>query len=190
MLICSSVFSQDEIKFGVFAYAGYEKTKKRYEPLVEYINKNFSKKVVLEVLSQDEMNRKIASRELDIATTNPAHFLLIRQKEKLSGAIATLVSTNGETHTDKLGGVIIVRDDSPIKHVRDIKKKTIATPSKKHMGGFRAQAYELYKMGESIDKNSNSVIELHSSHTDVVKAVIEKRADVGFIRDADRKAHV
>ena len=178
------IHAKDEIRFGVFAYAGYERTKKRYEPLIRYINEHFDKKVVLEVLSQAQMNKKIASRELDIATTNPVHFLVIRQKEKLSGALATLVSTDGTLHTDKLGGVIIVRRDSPINSIYDIKNKTIATPSTKHMGGFRAQAYELYKMGESIEKNSNTVLELHSSHKDVVKAVLEKKADVGFIRDA------
>ena len=182
-LFLFNLYAKDEIKFGVFAYAGYEQTKQRYEPLIEYLNRNFNKKVILEVLSQKEMNKKIAAKELDIATTNPAHFLVIRQTEKLSGALATLVSTNETAHTNQLGGVIIVREDSSIKTIHQIKKKTIATPSTKHMGGFRAQAYEFYKIGKSLKANSNTILELHSSHEDVVKAIINKKADVGFIRD-------
>ena len=84
--------AQDEIRLGVYAFRGYEDTKKKYEPLVAYLNETLHKKVILEVLSQDEMNKKIAAKELDIITTSPIHFLVIRQQHQLSGAVATLVA--------------------------------------------------------------------------------------------------
>ena len=69
-----SLYAKESIHFGVFAYLGYEKTKEKYAPLIEYLNTKLDKKVVLEVLTQQEMDNKIKNKELDIATTNPTHF--------------------------------------------------------------------------------------------------------------------
>jgi len=183
LLISGRSYAKDEIRFGVFAYLGEKETRAKYEPLVEYLNKTIDKRVVLEILTQDEMDRKIKNRELDIATTNPTHFLVIRQQYKLSGALATLIGTSDGKVTSKLGGVIIVKNDSPIKTLQDIKGKTIITPSVKHMGGFRAQAYEAYKVGIDVLKDDKKIIETKASHQDVVMAVLQEKADVGFIRD-------
>lgn len=191
---CISVFSiislsvaplsaKEEIRFGVFSYLGDEKTRAKYQPLVDYLNQKLDQKVVLEVLSQDQINDKIANNELDIITTNPTHFLVVRQKYALSGAIATLVSYSKGVSTSRLGGVIIVPHNSPIRRLEDIKGKIIATPSMKNMGGFRAQAYELHKLGIDLFTQKTQIIETQQSHQEVVHDVLTQKADVGFIRD-------
>jgi PAS domain S-box-containing protein len=174
--------AEGEIRFGVFNYKGYEETRKQYEPLVAYLNTRLEKKVVLEVLSQEEMERKIERKELDIATTNPTHFLVVRQMYRLSGAVATLMTTVEDHPISHLGGVIVVRSDSSIYSLEDILDKTILTPSLKHMGGFRAQAYELHKAGIDVFKENKQIVEL-KVHQDVIKALIAKKGDVGFVRD-------
>lgn len=189
-ILSNHILASQDIKFGVFAYLGNEETHKKYSPLVKYLSETLNKNVVLEVLSQEEMEEKINLQELHIATTNPTHFLVIRQKFALSGAIATLVGINNNTPTSNLGGVIITRSDSTINSLADIRGKKIATPSIKHMGGFRAQAYELYKIGIDLTKNNKNILELKSSHQDVVNAVLNKKADVGFIRDGVIEAMV
>lgn len=185
VLVLSFVYGKEkkQIRFGVFAYLGYEQTKEKYEPLAKYLNDKLEQEVVLEILSQDEINDKISKKQLDIVTTNPTHFLVIRQRNHLSGAIATLIEYFNGTATSKLGGVIITKADSSINHLKDIKNKTIVAPSTNHMGGFRAQAYELSLYNINIYQNLNNIIELKSSHQDVVKYVLEGKADVGFIRD-------
>ncbi len=179
----AALYAKEEIRFGVFAYMGYEDTKEKYQPLVDYLNKKLDKKVVLDVLSQDEIDQKIKNGDLDIVTTNPTHFLVIRQHYKLSGAVATLITETSGVTTSKLGGLIIVNQNSKINTLEDIKGKTIMTPSTKHMGGFRAQAYELYKVGVDVTKGGNKIIETKASHQDVVRGIIRGDAEVGFIRD-------
>lgn len=179
-----SAYAKDQIRFGVFAYTGYEKTREKYQPLIDYLNEQLGNRVVLDVLTQKEMNDKIAKGQLDIVTTNPTHFLVIRQQYALSGAIATLISVSEEgTPACKLGGVIIVRRDSPIHVLQDIQGKTIATPSTEQMGGFRAQAYEMHDAGIDVSDKKTKIIENHGSHQEVVHAILGKKADVGFIRD-------
>ncbi|MDX9756939.1 MAG: PhnD/SsuA/transferrin family substrate-binding protein, partial [Sulfurimonas sp.] len=183
ILLTLNLYAKDEIHFGVYAYKGYEDTKKRYDPLVQHLNETLHKKVILEVLTQDEMNKKIAAKELDIITTSPIHFLILRHEHKLSGAIATLVAMYDDAHTNKFAGVIVVKNDSPIKTLSDIKNKIIATPNVNLLGGFRAQAYELHKSGIDIIKESKEIIELKSGYTDVIKHVLEGKSDAGFTRD-------
>ncbi len=174
--------AEEHIRFGVFSYLGYEDTKKQYEPLVEYLNQRLHKKVILEVLTQEELNQKIKNKEIDIATTNPTHFLVIRQQYKLSGALATLVGSNDGMPVSQLGGVMVVRSDSPIKKIKDMKDKRVSTPSTKNMGGFRAQAYELYLEGLDHMKDIK-ISQTLISHQKSVRAVLDGSADVAFVRD-------
>lgn len=172
-----------EIHFGVFAYQGKEETTRQYQPLAEYLTQKTGKKIVLEVLTQEEIDTKVARNEIDILTTNPTHFLVLRQQYPMSGAIATLMTYSKGIATSKLGGTIVVRSDSPIRSIGQLRGKTIATPSTKHMGGFRAQAYELYKNGISLTDGKTTILETKGSHQEVVHAVLNDKADVGFIRD-------
>ncbi|MEK6659342.1 MAG: PAS domain S-box protein [Campylobacterota bacterium] len=176
-------YANEKIRFGVFAYKGVEGTRKQYQPLVDYLNEKLDNRVVLELLTLDEIDRKIKNNELDIITTNPAHFLQIRQNYQLSGAIATLEGFKNGISTNKLAGVIFTKKDSEIKTLKDLKNKTISTPSKKYMGGFRVQAYELYLNDIDISKIGINFIETKSSHQETVHAVLSGEADVGFIRD-------
>jgi len=183
ILFTLHLYAKDEIRFGVYAFRGYEDTKKKYEPLVAYLNETLHKKVILEVLSQDEMNKKIAAKELDIVTTSPIHFLVIRQQHQLSGAVATLVAMYENAHSDKFAGVMVVRGDSSIKALQDIKGKIVATPNVNLLGGFRSQAYELHKSGVDIVNEAKEIKELKSGYKNVIKSVLAKESDVGFTRD-------
>ncbi len=181
IFLVTTSYGEDKIRFGVFAYIGYEKTKEKFEPLVEYLNTKLTKKVVLEVLTQEEMDRKIREKQLDIVTTNPTHFLVIRNSEKLSGALATEIDFLDGKPTDKVAGVILVNKDSKINSLKDIKNKKIATPSLKHMGGFRAQAYELYLKNIIVEKENHLIIT--KVHNEAIKQLLSKEADVAFVRE-------
>jgi diguanylate cyclase (GGDEF)-like protein/PAS domain S-box-containing protein len=179
-----SAFEKEKIHFGVFAYLGVEKTRLKYQPLIDYLNTKLDNRVILEVLTQEEMDEKIAKKEIDIATTNPTHFLVVRQQYALSGAVATLISVSDDKKpTNKLAGVIIVRPESTIENMQDVKGKSISTPSLKHMGGFRAQAYELYQNGVEVNQKNNQIFQTRDSHQKVVEDVLLKKVEVGFIRD-------
>lgn len=185
VMLCSlSASATEVIRFGVFAYAGVEKTREQYQPLVDYLNTRLDKEVVLDVLTQEELDQKIARQEIDIATTNPTHFLVVRQQYPISGAIATLISVSDDGKpTTRLGGVIIVRPESMIESIDDIRGRSISTPSLKHMGGYRAQVFELHENGIEINPKNNKIIQTRNSHQDVVRDVLLKKAEVGFIRD-------
>lgn len=182
LLFLSLATAQESIRFGVFAYKGVELTRKQYAPLVDALNEKLDNRVVLEVLTQKEINEKIAQGKLDIVTTNPTHFLHIRHNYHLSGAVATLQSYTEGVATNKLAGVILVRHQSDLKRIEDLRGKKIATPSVTHMGACRAQAYEAYLHGVDIFKES-TLLTTYGSQLKSVEAVLEGEADVAFVRD-------
>ena len=126
LLFSLSLSAEESIRFGVFAYKGVEQTRKQYAPLAEALTEKLGVPVVLELLTQEEMNAKMARGELDIITTNPTHFLHIRQSYHLDGAVATLEVYNKGVATDALAGVIVVKNKSTITKLQDLKGKKIS----------------------------------------------------------------
>ena len=174
--------AKEPIRLGVFAYAGVETTYEEYAPLVAYLNETLEYEVVLEVLTQSQIDARMASGTLDMITTNPIHFLDIRQRVKLSGALATLL-IKSPTHVivGHVSGLIFVRAQSPITTLAALEGKTVLAPSTRHLGGFRAQLMELYRAG--VDVNSLKVTQTHGAHQEVFARVRAGEAEVGFVRE-------
>lgn len=170
--------------FGVFAYLGVEQTRAQYAPLIDYLNATLrEERVELEVLTQAEVKQGIERRTLDIVTTNPTHFLVTRNRYPLSGVIATLVMSDAGVPLHQLAGAIVVRAErADLQRLEDVRGKIIATPSTQHMGGYRAQAYELHLAGVRLPADAARITTL-ATHQEVVRAVLEGHADVGFVRN-------
>lgn len=177
------VYGKTEIRMGVFAYLGYEKTKEEYEPLIAYLNSILKDEVViLEVLQPDAIDYRIANKTLDIVTTNPIHYINIRAHNDIQGVIATLTKSAKGKIVSQLGGVIITKsNNTKINTLQDLKNKTLATPSRTHMGGYLTQIFEIEKIGLS-EKDFKSV-KFVNPHQAVVKEILKGDSEVGFIRD-------
>lgn len=179
-----SLFADEKqvVNFGVYEYAGFKKTKEKYEPLVNYLNETLKhEKIVLHILKPDAINNKIKNNQLDIVSTNPIHFLAIRTNYQIGGVMATLVDSTNGVKRDKIAGLIVTRaDNDKINSLKDIKAKSVATPQKTNMGSFRAQLYELYKQNITIN-DLQSITEAETNEN-VIDMVLNKKVDVGFIR--------
>jgi len=175
---------RETLVFGVFAYLGVEQTRAKYAPLVEYLNQTLhDEQVELRVLTQADINAGLANHQLDIVTTNPTHFLVTRKLYPLSGVIATLVSSESGQPLHLLAGVIVAAANrSDINRLEDVRGKSIATPSLQHMGGYRAQAFELHQAGVRLPRDVKRIEETQT-HQAALMAVLQGRADVGFVRD-------
>ena len=175
---------RETLVFGVFAYLGEAQTRAKFAPLVDYLNQTLKEeRVVLQVLTQPEINQGLADGTLDIVTTNPTHFLVTRKAFPLSGVMATQVAVEAGQPLFKLGGAMVVAADrADINTLQDVRGKRIATPSRQHMGGYRSQAFELFKAGVRLPQDVTSVVETET-HQAALLAVLQGRADVGFVRD-------
>jgi len=186
LLSVSSILQakKTEIRFGVFSYLGYEKTKEEYQPLVDYLNTILKEEVVvLEVLPHEKIDYRIANQTLDIITTNPNHYVNVRAKNDVQGVLATRLQASQGNVLSHLGGVIFTRaNQKNINTLEDIKKKNILAPSRKHMGGFMAQMYEIKKQA-NIDESDFKSLNFVGIHQQVVRDILSGKGEVGFVRD-------
>ncbi len=189
-LLCASMppmaHSAEEdgvLRFGVFAYLGEEATRRQYQPIVDYLNQRLApQRVVLEVLPQAEIDRRVAEGSLDIVTTNPTHFLHARVQQPLTGVIATLVESYHGQPLKHYGGVIFTRSTRDgISALEDVGGKIIGYQGLENLGSYGAQAYELLQAGVELPGDARKLIEF-ATQQEVVHAVLKEHVEVGFVR--------
>ncbi|TVQ71846.1 MAG: response regulator [Oceanospirillales bacterium] len=169
-------------QFGVFAYRGEEQTRLEFEPIIEAINRQLTNtQIELQVLTHEQIYQALESKTLDFVSTNPTHFLVARHRYDVSGALATLVRNHEGMPINALAGVMITQaNNTQVNNLNDIQGKRIAAPGPEFMGGYRAQLFELYLAGIKLIEQE---VFFTGSHSETVEAILEGKADVGFIRD-------
>ena len=182
MLLTLPLQAGDILTLGVSAYRPKPVMEAMYAPLADYLSQQLGDThVELRVLEGEEITEALARNQLDFLLTNPGHYLVVRSRSTLSGALATVVRRERNTPTSVLGGVIVTRaENEGIRQLTDLRGLRIAHPGPRYLGGYLAQAYELQQEGINLPKDAQ-LLEM-GSHDAVVKAVLNGRADVGFIR--------
>lgn len=175
-------FANDIFHVGIFAYRPATVTENRWQYLEQYLEQQVpNSDFVLEVLDLEQLEQGVRQNRFDFVLTNPVHFIQMRSKYPLSGALGTLVRVLDQNTVSAIGGVIFTRaDNHAIQQLEDVAKASISSPSPITMGGYMAPLYELQQAGIDIDKLD--VEFTHSTHDSVVENVLTGKTDVGFIR--------
>jgi diguanylate cyclase (GGDEF)-like protein/PAS domain S-box-containing protein len=167
---------------GIFAYRPVEIIEKRWQHLETYLEQQVpNSDFVLHILQLDELEKGVQQNRFDFVFTNPRHFIEMRSKYPLSGALGTLVRLEGTQPVSALGGVIFtLKAHQSIASLADIEGKRIAAPGNGFLGGYQAPLYELHKAG--IDISHLDVVFTGSPHDKVLQYLRDGKADVGFVR--------
>ncbi|MGE4368774.1 MAG: PAS domain-containing protein [Burkholderiaceae bacterium] len=172
-----------ELAIGQFAYRPKAILQGMWSPLVQHLQDRLPEHVrlTLRVLSQPEMEAALLRNELDYVFTNPVHYVQLRESNQLSGALATLISKEDNIAVSSLGGVVIRRRDrTDIQQLDDLRTAKIAIAGTQYLGGYTAQSVELKARG--IAPASLDYLETGQPHDRVVQAVLNREADVGYVR--------
>lgn len=174
--------AKERLTLAVFTFRPAPIMVKMYQPLVDYLNQRIPEvDITLEPLGQDEMQSALDRGHIDLLFTNPSHFVLLRQRHHLSGAIATLVAEERGHATSQLGGVIVARADrSGLTGLADLRGKVIAVPGTRYLGGYQTQAYEFLQQGIRVPRDTT--LKTVGSHDSVIETVMQGGADGGFVR--------
>jgi len=172
----------ETLTLGMFAYRTKALMEAHYRPLADYLGAQLKgTRVEILFLDQAELEDAIAHNRLDLVFTNPSHYLVLRSRNSLTGALATVIRIQGGEATSSLGGVIVTpAQGSDIRVLADLRGRLIAVPGTNFLGGYQAQAYELLQHGIRLPKDAK-LLSL-GGHDAVVAAVLEGRAEAGFIR--------
>jgi signal transduction histidine kinase/ABC-type phosphate/phosphonate transport system substrate-binding protein len=170
-----------DIRVAVLAFRDLETTARQYEPTREALAAQLPQdRLILTPYYLDQMEQVVAKGEADFVFCNPELFALLRSRHGLA-AMATLMPMVGGHPTTQFGGVIFAkaqRDD--LAELKDLSGKVIATVGKTSLGSYLMQRWTLFEAGVTIDEGR--LLTTGMPQDKVVMAVVDGRADVGFVR--------
>lgn len=180
-LIYLSSHAQQTLTLGVYAYLTPEKVYQQYQPLADYLSNQLDDtEIQLSVLNHRGLRQALQQGKLDLLLINPSIYEIVRNENRLSGAIATLQTNHNHQPTAQLGGVMFtLANRQDIQNIADLSKKTIATPSFNNAGAYRIPVYEAQQEGISARKMKFQRV---GQNDKVVAAVLNGQVDAGFVR--------
>lgn len=162
---------------------------KKFDPLMKYLSKETGYEFKLFIPKDFEEFIKIVSEgKVHFSYQNPYVYTIISKKYPLK----ILVITEGEECSlnnkeeicggETFRGVIIVRKDSNIKSIKDLKGKKILIVSPYSAGGFLSQKIFLEKRGFNVYKDFKLIDAKRQEK--VIIGVYRGEAEAGFIRES------
>ncbi|MDH5657046.1 MAG: phosphate/phosphite/phosphonate ABC transporter substrate-binding protein, partial [Spirochaetia bacterium] len=167
-------------RIGILDEKSFASSKIRWEPFAEYLSKEMGLPVYISVLNFNELNSAITENKIDFVLTNPAHYLHLKSLDLQPHALATLVEDASGRPAGFQGATIIVRNErNDILSLEDLKGRQIASYLPYAMWAYMMPLYELKQA--DIDRSDIHLMTDHSSPENIVREVLEGRADAGFL---------
>lgn len=175
-LLCASQAQARVLTFGVHPFLSAVELQQRFAPLLEYIHRRIGMPIKLEISSTyAELTEKCVAEEIDFAFMGPSLYV---EASRRNPHLQLLGVVQGQT--PGLRGAIIVREDSPLQELAQLKHKRVAFVSPDSTMGFQVPAYILVQQGVCLkDLGAYSFVR---NHQNVAYAVLAGRFDAGAIK--------
>lgn len=174
----SNQSQEDPVRFGVLAIDSATSVSERYRLLVEYLSEETDRSFELVPVSQASQFTEVEAGNLDFTANNPLAAVQI-QRLYDTDFLVTHVRPNTGT---SFSGLIIVRNDSDIKTLEDLRgKKVSCVAFQTAAAGCVFQTYHLLQAGIDPFQAFASFTE-NKSQDNIVLSVLNKSIDAGFIR--------
>jgi phosphonate transport system substrate-binding protein len=176
--LSSAVNAQETLTLQVHPYLPPSELVKRFMPLTEYLSQKLQKKVVCNI-SQNykEHIESVGDDKIDIAFLGPASYVKVVEKFGHKPILARL-EIKGNPHFQ---GVIITRNDSPLKSISELRGKSFAFGDPNSTMSHLIPLYMLHQSG--INKDTLSRYEFLKSHQNVALGVLMGDFDAGAVKE-------
>jgi len=184
------------LKFGVVPFEAADRIKENYRPFLDYLSQKMGRKVEM-FIATDYVGiiEALRAKQLDIVQLSPLPYVLASHQVKLLALYSPVEKReNGAYYR----GVIIVRKDSGIRTVKDLKGKTMAFVDPASTSGNLYPKELLLRHG--INPKTDLKNQIYAGNADAVaQAVFNKSVDAGALyeggmekslQDADKIAQM
>jgi len=170
--------SGDVVRVGVLAIDSAVSVNERYRPLLDYLEQSIGRPFELVPLSQESQFTEVEANNLEFVTSNPLASVQVRRLYDTQ----FLVTHSRPKTGAEFSGLIVVKQDSEIKNLTDLKnKKGACVAFQTAAAGCVFQIYHLRQEGIDPFTDFSSFVE-NPSQDNIVLAVLNGTIDVGFIR--------
>ncbi len=169
-----------EVKVGVLAKRGAPKCMQKWGALGAYLSEQVGDQVRIVPLKFTAVEPAVAGGKVDFVLANSAFYVELEKKHGVK-AVSTLVNSRKGNALSQFGGVLLVKADSPIQSLADIKGQKFMVVKRSSFGGGQ-MAWRLLKEN-GIDPETDCAEFMEGGkHDNVVLAVKNGAADVGTVR--------
>jgi two-component system sensor histidine kinase TtrS len=169
-----------EVKIGVLAKRGAEKAFEQWGPTATVFSEKLGEPVTIVPLKFVEIEPALANNQIHFLIANSGFFASMQEKYNLK-ALATMVNRRQDVALEQFGGVILVRQDSKIKKLKDIPGKRFMCVKYSSFGGGQMAWRLLLDNGINPKTDCAKFVE-GGTHDNVVMAVKKGDVDVGTVR--------
>lgn len=170
-----------ETVIGVLAYRGGEAALRTWAPTVAYLRDNLpGQGFRVEALALDDLDKAAAAGRLDFVITNPGHsYQLVRRTG--ASRVASARSLVAKDQTRALGSVIVVRADSPMTTLADLRDHRLGIVAPTAFGGHLLARHAIRTaIGKAESSVGTEVIGF--PHQAVLDAVLAGTVEAGVLR--------
>ncbi|WP_051144835.1 EAL domain-containing protein [Thiomicrorhabdus sp. Kp2] len=183
LLLPSLVQATEKVSIGILAFRPKPIIEAKWQPLIDYLNQTIPNiEFELKPFNYGELEEAIKHKSIDFVFTNSSHYIQLSHNAKLSAPLATLINKKSGHAVKSFAGTILVKNNNKnIQTLKDLKGKTIATPSTKSFGGYQMQAYELLKTDLRVPEQIQ-IKTTKMPHDNAVTALLNGQVDAAFVR--------
>lgn len=155
----------------------------RYGKLMRALSKDLGLRVVFQTRkTYEDFSKGMADGRFDIVSAGPIIYLA---HEKAYEPVAKPVRRGQATYR----GMVLVREDGPIRQIRDLKGSRIGFANKKSTSGYLLPVLMLAEEGLELERDFPERVSFYGgNHTEVVQAVTRGTIDAGAVYDDARVA--
>lgn len=168
------------IKIGIVPVEDIRKMAAKYEPLAEYLSKKMALKVSLVYLdSYSEICDRFIYNQLDAAFFGSFSYALTHAKAGIEPVVRP------DFHgVSTYKGLIVVRKDSNINNIADMKGKRLALVHQATYAGYLYPMYYFKEFGvRDVEKYFSKII-FAGRHDKALFAVLQGQADIAALKDS------
>ncbi len=155
-----------------------EEIHRRISPLADYLQTATGLTIRPVLVPTFARYRKQLASGIDIGYENPYIYALASADHEV-----VAMAEKGKDN-DRFRGIIIVRSDSPVKTLAQLRGKTIAIVGFTSAGGYLSQKLTLQEHGLAVRKECRVEEAPDNKQENVILAVYTGDADAGFIRES------
>jgi len=160
-----------------------EENRERFEPLAAWLGKKLGRKIVASHVNTFDFVEMAQRKEFDVLQSNG--YIYVNVKERIGG---TLIAREVKRDTGKdTGGLIVVRSDSPVRTLSDLKGKKMVFGPVLSPGGYLAQYHTMLSAGLDPEKTLAGYTFLPGAwqHEKVVYSILFGAVDAGAVKVGD-----
>ncbi|RVT46868.1 diguanylate cyclase [Rheinheimera sediminis] len=168
------------VRFGVLMHNSSDDAVSTYQPLQQFLSEQLQPmRVELVFIEPDMLELPGLQATTDFLLTDPYHYILLKNQGYTLPPLLSQVTLTESGLFELAGGVMFCLVSNPLCDLNSMPQASIAAAGPHSLLGYVAQLRELQHLGVRLSAN---LVQHNVSDADTVAAVLNQRADIGFIR--------